>query len=103
MEKTLARAIYKMMEVGKEYTTSDLSRLIGDDYYKYIPEDMQPFQANGKPVNCIIASEMWKVVKTGYATTRTEQQTLLLCGGVKFGCKPKDSKTYNVRYWKRVK
>ena len=42
MEKTLARAIYKMMEVGKEYTSSDLSRLIGDDYYKYIPEDMQP-------------------------------------------------------------
>ena len=103
MEKTLARAIYKMMEVGKEYTSSDLSRLIGDDYYKYIPEDMQPFQANGRPVNDIIASEMWKVVKTGYATTRTEQQTLLLCGGVKFGCNPKDSKTYNVRYWKRVK
>ena len=81
MEKTLARAIYKMMEVGKEYTTSDLSRLIGDDYYKYIPEDMQPFHTNGRPVNYIISSEMRKVVKSGYATTRTEQQTLLLCGG----------------------
>lgn len=103
MEKTLARSIYKLMEVGKEYTTSDLYRLIGEDYYKYIPEDMQPFQANGRPVNYIISSEMWKVVKSGYATTRTEQKTLLLCGGVKFGYKPKDSKTYTVRYWIRVK
>lgn len=103
MEKTLARAIYKLMEIGKEYTTSDLSNLIGDDYYKYIPADMHPFAENGKPVNTIIYSEMWKVVKSGYATTKTEQQTLFLCGGVKFGCKPKESKTYTVRYWKRVK
>lgn len=103
MKKTLARAIYELMEPGKEYTTSDLSRLIGDAYYRYIPADMQPFQANGRPVNYIISHEMWKVVKSGYATTRIEQQTLLQCGGVKFGHAPKESKTYSVRYWKRVK
>ena len=42
MEATMARAIYKHMEIGKADSTADLSRLIGDDYYKYIPVHQHP-------------------------------------------------------------
>lgn len=103
MEKTLARAIYKKMEIGKEYTTSDLFNLIGDDYYKYISRDMQPFQTNGKPVNAIISSEMWKVVNSGYATTKVCEEELPLVRGLKFGSKPTAFQKYTFRYWVRVR
>ena len=42
MEKTMARAIYKRMEVGKQYTTRNLFRLLSEaEYYSYIPTEMQ--------------------------------------------------------------
>lgn len=103
MEKTLARAIYKAMEIGKPYTTSELFRLVGDDYFKYVPVDMHPFQANGKPVNTIISNEMWKVVRTGYAKTYKQDESLAILAGVKFGSKSKSYQTYTMRYWVRTK
>lgn len=98
MEKTMARAIYKLMEVGKSYTTSELYELIGDDYYKYIPVEM-----HGKDVRKIVSAEMWKCVETGYARTYTEQETLPILRGVRFGNKPTAAQTYTFRYWVRLK
>lgn len=98
MEKTMARAIYKLMEIGEPYTTLDLSRLLGDDYYKYIPVELQ-----GKHVGKIISAEMWKVVKTGYARTYTEQETLGNVRGLRYGTAPKSFTTYTLRYWVRTK
>ena len=56
MEATMARAIYKQMEIGKAYTTRELSRLIGDDYYKYIPVNQHPGQPDGYPVSKVISA-----------------------------------------------
>lgn len=103
MEKTLARAIYKAMEIGEAYTTSELRELIGDDYYKYIPIDMQPGQEHGVPVNQKISSEMWKVVNAGYAKTYTSEEDLPIVRGLRFGAKPKAYQHYKFRYWVRIK
>lgn len=103
MEKTLAREIYKRMELGKEYTTSALFDLVEDVYYKHIDKEMYPGQRHGKPVNAIISSEMWKVVKFGYADTWVKEETLALVRGLKFGSKSTASHIYKFRYWKRVK
>lgn len=99
MEKTMARAIYKLMEIGKPYSTTDLFNLLDDDYYKYIPVEMQ-----GKDVRKIVSSEMWKVVNSGYARTYTEQETLELVRGIRFGSnRHGDAQTYTFRYWERTK
>lgn len=99
MEKTLARAIYKRMEIGKEYTSYGLFRLLGEDeYYRIIPVEQQ-----GKDVRKIIAAEMWKVVKAGYAKTRTEQEALPNVRGLRYGATPTSFTTYTFRYWTRVK
>lgn len=103
MEKTLARAIYKQMEVGKSYTTSELFRLIGDDYYRIVPTENHPFQPNGKPVNKIISDEMWKVVMTGFAKTYTAEETLANVRGLKYGSSPTSFTTYKFRYWVRLR
>ena len=103
MEKTLAREIYKRMEIGKAYTTSELSELVGDDYYKIIPQDQHPFQPNGQPVNSVISSEMWKVVKAGYAKTYKGEDTLALVRGLRKGTTPTSFRTYSFRYWIRTK
>lgn len=58
MEKTLTRAIYKKMEIGREYTTSELFDLVGDEYYKCIRKEFYPGQEKGKPVNAIVSAEM---------------------------------------------
>lgn len=103
METSLARAIYKNMEIGKHYTTSDLLRLIGDDYYKIVPQEFHPFQTNGKPVNKVISNEMWKVVNSGFAKTYKREETLANVRGLKYGSKPTSFTTYFVRYWVRIK
>lgn len=99
MEKTMARAIYKRMEIGKAYTTYELYKLLDDDYYKYIPVEMQ-----GKDVRKIVAAEMWKVVNAGYASTYVKSEDLKLVGGLRFshtGNAP--TKNYTFRYWVRTK
>lgn len=100
MEKTMARAIYKKMEIGKEYTTYDLKRLIGDDYYEYIPVELQ-----GKDVRKIIASEMWNVVNAGYAKTFIRNTEYCNARGLRRGVKPNPNRftTCPTRYWTRVK
>lgn len=98
MEKTMARAIYKMMEVGKPYTTRNLYDMLGDDYYKYIPVELQ-----GKDVRKIVSAEMQKVVKTGYARTYTEKETLANVRGLRYGATPTSSTEYTIRYWIRTK
>lgn len=103
MEKTMARAIYKKMEINKQYTTSELFDLIEKDYYKYTSIKNHPGQEKGMPVNKKIANEMWKIVKAGYATTFKKSETYPLIRGIKFGEKPKYFKTYDVRYWIRTK
>jgi hypothetical protein len=103
MEKTLARAIFKKMEIGKEYTTRDLVRLIDDDYYGYIPVDQHPGQPNGKPCSVVVSSEMWKVVNSGFAKTYTNEETLANVRGLRYGSKPTSFTTYNIRCWVRIK
>lgn len=103
MEKTMARAIYKQMEIGKAYTTTELFELIEDDYYKYIPTWLQPGQPNGKPVNAVVSSQMWKVVNAGYAYTYTEEVSLPLVKGLKHGTTPTCFQKYTMRYWVRTK
>ena len=103
MEATMARAIYKQMEIGKAYTTRELSRLIGDDYYKYIPVNQHPGQPDGMPVNKGISNEMWKVVNSGFAKTYTAQETIGNVRGLKFGTAPKSFTTYTARYWVRTR
>ena len=103
MEATMARAIYKQMEVGKAYSTADLSRLIGDDYYKYIPVNQHPGQPDGMPVNAGMPNEMGKVVNAGFAKTYTAQETIGNVRGLKFGTAPKSFTTYTARYWVRTR
>lgn len=103
MEKTLAREIYKKMEIGKEYATADLLRLVGDDYYKIVPVECHPFQPNGKSAYKVVADEMWKVVKSGFARTHKADETVGNVRGLKFGTKPTSYTTYSVRYWVRTK
>ena len=98
MEKTMARELYKSMEIGKPYTTSDLFRLIEDVYYQHIPAELQ-----GKNVNEIVSDEMWKIVKTGYARTYIEKETLANVRGIRFGSEPTSFTNYTFRYWIRVK
>lgn len=98
MEKTMARAIYKLMEIGKPYTSMQLRDLLGDDYYKYITVEMQ-----GKDVRKIVSAEMWNVVNAGYARCYTKQETLALVRGIRKGSKPTAFQTYTFRYWVRLK
>lgn len=101
--RTLAREIYNKMEIGKEYTTRDLSDLIGDDYYKIVPVEFHPYQPKGKPISKVISEEMWKVVKSGFARTYKTEETLPNVRGLRFGAKPASYTTYIVRYWVRIK
>lgn len=103
MEKTLARAIYKQMEIGKAYTTSELFDLVGDDYYKYVPVSQHPGQMDGKSVNVIVADAMWKVVRSGFATTYKQDVELPLVKGLKHGTTPTVFQRYTMRYWVRSK
>ncbi len=103
MEKTLARAIYKKMEIGKAYTTTQLRDLIGDAYYEYVPVTMHPGQPMGQPVNRVVTREMWKTVNAGYVKTYTNEETLALVRGLRFGAKPTSYQTYATRYWVRLK
>ena len=103
MEKTLAREIYKKMELGKEYTTSDLLRLVGDDYYRIVPVEFHPYQTNGKSALKVVSEEMWKVVKSGFAKTHKAEETLGNVRGLKFGSKITSYTNYSVRYWIRTK
>lgn len=98
MEKTLARAIWRQMEIGKTYTTTELFKLIETEYYSYIPVELQ-----GKNVNRIIANEMWKVVKAGYARTYTSKEKLPNIKSLRYGTTPKSYTTYTFRYWVRLK
>ena len=103
MEATMARAIYKQMEIGKAYSTRDLSRLIGDDYYKYIPVNQHPGQPDGYPFSKGISDEMWKVVNAGLAKTYTKKETLANVRGLKHGATPKSFTDYTIRYWVRTR
>ncbi len=103
MEKTLARAIYKKMKPGTPYTTSELFCLVGDDYYKYIPAERHPGQPDGEPVNKVVAEEMWKVVKAGFAKTYKGSESLALVGGLRKGATPTTFRDYSFRYWVRTK
>ena len=103
MEATMARAIYKQMEIGKAYSTGDLSRLIGDDYYKYIPVNQHPGQPDGYTVSKGISDEMWKVVNAGFAKTYTKKETLANVRGLKHGATPKSFTDYTIRYWVRTR
>jgi hypothetical protein len=99
MEKTMARAIYKRMEIGKPYTTYSLFQLIGETaYYSFIPTEM-----HGKSVNKIVANEMWKVVNTGYARTYIKKEMLPNVRGLRYGSTPTSFTEYHIRYWVRTK
>lgn len=103
MEKTLARAIYKRMEIGKEYTTRNLVDLIGSDLYKYVGMVDYKTLENGKSVMQTVSDEMWKVVSAGFAETYTRNESLACIRNIKFGTTPKYFKTYIFRIWIRTK
>jgi hypothetical protein len=97
MEKTMARAIYKKMAIGVWYTSYELYRLVEDDY-----------PPTGKDVRKVVASEMWKVVNTGYAETKLENETYHIVRGLRYNVPNRDwskvpTQTYTVRYWRRIK
>lgn len=92
MEKTMARAIYRRMEIGKEYKSFDLYQLIEDEY-----------PATGEDVRKVVAREMWKIVNAGYAKTSTRQEKFPILRGLRYGSEPTAYQTYNVRYWIRIK
>lgn len=103
MEKTLAREIYKQMEPGKEYSTSDLVDLVFDDFCSYYPE-----YAETKPeksVRQVVQDEIWKVVKTGYAKTFKRTETGCTVRGLRFGAEPEPWRyyKYECRYFVRTK
>ena len=97
MEKTLARAIYKRMEIGKEYTTRDIFRILDDEQYKYIPVE------HHRECKTIVVNELWKIVKAGFATTIKRPEEMGLVRGHRFGSKNIPIIPITVRYWKRVK
>lgn len=98
MEKTLAREIYKRMEIGRPYTTSELFDLVEDVYYNHIPAELQ-----GKDVRKVISNEMWKIVKTGYAETYIEKEDLPNVRGLRYGARPTSFTNYTFRYWVRTR
>ena len=59
MEKTLARAIYKKMVLGKKYSAKQLRELVGSDFSKYNP---------GSSSDEVVEEVMKPVVSSGYAT-----------------------------------
>ena len=89
---TMARAIYKKMKLGEAYTSSELYRLVEDEY-----------PATGEDVRKVVAREMWKVVNAGYATTGLKIEKLANVRGLKFGSCPTSYTTYTIRCWKRIK
>ena len=85
------------MVIGEWYTSSELYRLIEDDY-----------PPTGKDVRKVVAAEMWKVVNAGYADTRLEQETYHITRGLRYNVRNRDwskvpTQTYTVRYWRRIK
>lgn len=98
MEKTMARAIYKAMKIGEEYTTRDLLKLLGDNYYEYLPVE-QHCENHLRH----ISDEMWKVVKAGFAKTYIRDEILFNVRGLRFGAKPTSSTTYKARYWVKTR
>ena len=97
MEKTMARAIYKKMAIGVWYTSYELYRLVEDDY-----------PPTGKDVRKVVASEMWKVVNTGYAETKLENETYHIVRGLRYNVPNRDwskvpTQTYTVSYSRRIK
>ena len=98
MEKTMARAIYKAMKIGEEYTTRDLLKLLGDNYYEYLPVE-QHCENHLRH----ISDEMWKVVKAGFAKTYARDEILPNVRGLRFGAKPTSFTTYKARYWVKTR
>ena len=102
MEKTMARTIYKRMELGKSYKTYELFKLLSEEeYYGFIPVELQ-----GKDVGKVVAAEMWKVVNAGYATTSVGEETYHIVRGCRYGktdWSKVPTQTYSCRYWVRTK
>lgn len=93
---TMARAIYRAMEVGKEYTTSEIKELARNIEFLPWDEDTDDW-------NKAIPKNLWKMVNTGYAVTRMAQETMGSIRGCQFGGTKVVYTTYNMRYWKRIK
>ncbi len=97
MEKTMARAIYKKMVIGKAYRSYDLYKLVEDDY-----------PATGEDVRKVVAREMWRVVNAGYADTYIQEESYHSVRGLRYHKPDRDwskvpTRTYSIRYWIRTK
>ena len=92
--ETMARAIYKKMELNKPYTSSELYNLVRDEY-----------PATGEDVRKVVAREMWKVVNAGYAKTYKSDEQFYNVRGTRVGSPIQDDRwmIYSVRYWVRVR
>ena len=65
---TVARGIHKLIEVGKQYTASEISAVLTNIYKK-----------NGIPVNKrVYASELNKFFETEVTRNKTERKTLII-------------------------
>lgn len=124
MEKTLAREIYKRMEIGRRYTTNELRKIVGDTlYYAHQPdfkgweyynswETEEEHDRKEKEWEEIfrrgIKNELWQIVKAGYARTEVFEEEYKIVKGLKYGVKNRDwskvpSRQYTIRYWWRIK
>ena len=70
MEKTLARALSKKMEIGKSSNICDLKYLIQDEFHNYYLTEYN--------VGSRILSAMEKIVESGYATSKAEFEPVYL-------------------------
>lgn len=123
MEKTLAREIYKRMEVGVRYTTNDLMKMLGDTFYLFQPEfrgwdayqhweSMEEYQQMDAELKAMrkrgIVNELWQIVNAGYAATEVQDETYHIVRGLRYNNPNRDwskvpTQTYTVRRWWRTR
>lgn len=123
MEKTLAREIYKRMEPGRKYKTSDILKMLGDTFYLFQPEfrgwdayrdwtDMEDYRQKEAELKKMrsrgITKELWSIVNAGYAATEVTEETYHIVRGLRYHSPNRDwskvpTQNYTIRYWWRTK
>ena len=101
MEKTLARALYKQMQIDKNYTTSAL--------YDLVKWNRTDYGLTSDNAQRIIESEMQNVVDAGYASISEEFIETIVgfnrlgYGGTYSGRSYPIRKMVKVKHYKRIK
>lgn len=94
MEKTVARALYKEMALGQEYSTQEIIEIAKK---LWLPSNEE--QDLKKAIN----KALWKIVNSGYAITQKRQVEMSWIRGCQFGGTKVVKQEYTIRYWIRIK